>query len=1825
MRRFLALAGLTAVLGVSAAAQEITKSFSHQGRTLLYRYDSSGVPGSGRPPGLLLYFHGHNSGTQEAVLDLTSYGGRRIAAEHGLVYVNLASPALRDGTLGGNGTRHWHDEDIPVLHEFLQSGLPAQFSFDSNRVVFWGHSQGPCFLNDFIAAHGASYGGGLYASCGCFNRDRMGAWETPPGFRERFKVVVQATTGDFLYEDSVEAYWFYKYRIGLDTWGDLSEPGGHCSGNWAVRDEDAIGWILGTRGLTGREREARKASLPWQLSERDEPASGVCQVGGIIQDRGDGDALWLPVGEDGTIERPSQNVSYRYQAETLYGPWEHSISPRGVAVDANGNVYVADDSNHRVWRIARVSGASEVIAGTGAEGYSGDGGPAVRARLAWPDGLAVDASGNVFVADSNNNRVRRIDAMSGAIETIAGTGEEGDSGDGGPATQAQLAWPAGLAIDRAGNIFVADRANHRVRRIDAMSGAIETIAGTGEEGDSGDGGPATQAQLAFPWSVGVDAGGNVFVADYENHRVRRIDVVSGVIETIAGTGERGYSGDSGPAIQAQLTEPTGLTIDTTGNIFVAEGGDNPRLRRIDTARGVIETVAGWAPNAAVTAHSDVAVDSAGNLIVVDLWGRLLAVTGHRTVTVALGESGKTVRLGLTTDGLLTFQGKPLFEGARVLTGDGGRFAEFALSQGPDGTVTAKVATRPLLRVSTTTAEPGGNVIETIAGTGERGYSGDGGPATQAQLFVPSGLAVDAGGNLFVVDSYPTSQQPDGSTSSVDTLRRVDAVTGVIETLSLGSRLIPTAVAVDSATNLIVGDARGRVSRIDAVSGVIATVAGTGEWGHSGDGGPATQAQLFPPTDLAVDAGGNVFVVDSENHAVRRIDAATGIIESVTGTGEAGYSGDGGPATQAQLSEPLGLAIDVAGNIFVADSGNHRVRRIDAVSGMIETIAGTGERGYSGDGGPATQAQLAFPWSVGVDAGGNVFVADYENHRVRRIDAFSGVIATVAGTGMWGYSGDGGPAAQAHLTLPSYLAVDPSGNLFVADRENPSVRRVSASPYRVSVQLGPSGEEMTFSVSSGGIVTHAGRPVPDGSLVSACNGNTYTLTRTADGRLGAEHAGERQPVGLGDRPPVTLVRDESGAWRIGGEVVRSGHRHVQGGREYVLDVADGRWRLASHAMRTVGGTSAVEDGIAAISAALYSPSAVAADSKGNLYVADRWNNRIRRIDRSGTITTFAGRGDKGFGGDGGPAAEALLDGPTGVAVHPSGEVFVADTGNHRVRRIDVSGSIETLAGTGVQGYSGDGGQATLARLDTPLGVAVDAVGNVYLADTGNHRVRRIDLNGSIETVAGTGEQGYWVDYGVYLQGDGIPATEARLDTPLGIATDAAGNLYVADTGNQRVRRIDLTGTIETVAGTGERGYSGDGGAAWDARLDTPIGVATVAAGNVYVADFGNRRIRRIDSAGVIATFAGAGGDSGDGGAATEARLGGPAGVTSDEAGNVYIADLRNHRIRRIDVAGTISTHAGTGEPFDRDDGGLASLARFSHELAGVSIDANGNLYVADAGDHTVRGIDVAEMISTVAGSGTAGFGGDDGPATEARLSGPRDVSSDAAGNLYIADTGNHRVRKIDLAGTITTFAGTGVAEYSGEYVEAAISPLNRPESVEVDAAGSVFVLEAGSARVRIVGPSGRIRTVAGNGVSERFPVPNYGSWFDGHAAIRAPLIGAASLAVDSTDSRAATLYLGEFSAGSLIRTVPLLSGRVRTLFFDPSGGPVAALAADGNGNLYYTDGRGIRMIGSDGSACTVADLDEYGISVGGMAVDEFGRIWFSDPEARRVRVLEPVIQ
>lgn len=324
---------------------------------------------------------------------------------------------------------------------------------------------------------------------------------------------------------------------------------------------------------------------------------------------------------------------------------------------------------------------------------------------------------------------------------------------------------------------------------------------------------------------------------------------------------------------------------------------------------------------------------------------------------------------------------------------------------------------------------------------------------------------------------------------------------------------------------------------------------------------------------------------------------------------------------------------------------------------------------------------------------------------------------------------------------------------------------------------------------------------------------------------------------------------------------------------------------------VGTAGLAGDGGAGDSAQLRNPAAVVEDSFGNLYIADTFNNRIRKLATDGTITTIAGSDTTTYSGDGGAATRAGLSHPSGIALDRNGVLYIADTAHHMVRKVSAEGVISRVAGTGAAGYKGDGGAATDANLNTPMGVAVDAAGNLYIADTLNHRIRRVTPDGKIATVAGNGAAAYY--------GDGGAATDASLNYPQAVTVDQAGNLYIGDTYNDRVRKVTPDGTIVTVAGNGAARYAGDGGPATAASLNYPKGVAVDASGNLFIADCHNARIRMVTEDGHIHTVAGSAlGYGGDGGKATSARLQFPAGVFAGMQGRIYVADTDNHRIRLL---------------------------------------------------------------------------------------------------------------------------------------------------------------------------------------------------------------------------------------------------------------------------------------------------------------------------------------
>jgi len=669
------------------------------------------------------------------------------------------------------------------------------------------------------------------------------------------------------------------------------------------------------------------------------------------------------------------------------------------------------------------------------------------------------------------------------------------------------------------------------------------------------------------------------------------------------------------------------------------------------------------------------------------------------------------------------------------------------------------------------------------------------------------------------------------------------------------------------------------------SGIITTYAGPA---LPANGASAITQAIDRPQFVAADGAGGFYVASMFQNRVYRV-TADGRLSLVAGTLGQGFSGDGGPATSAQLSYPRGVVVDTAGNLFIADTGSNHVRKVTP-GGVIFTVAGNGTQGYSGDGGPATSAQLNYPSGVAVDTAGNLFVADSYNHCVRKVTT-GGVISTVAGNGTGGFGGDGGLATSAQLNAPSDVAVSAAGNLFIADRNNNRIRKVTP----------------------GGVIS------------------------------------------------------------------------------------------------TVAGTGAQgfsADGGPAISTELNAPLGVAADTAGNLFIADYGNNRVRKVTLSGVINTVAGNGIRGFSGDGGPATSAQLNAPLGVAVDTAGNLFIADYGDNRVRKVTSSGVISTVAGNEIRGFSGDGGPATSARLSYPYGVAVDTAGNLFIADTYNHCVRKVTPGGVISTVAGNGTQGY--------SGDGGPAKAAQLRIPQGVAVDTADILFIADTGNNRVRKVTPDGVISTVAGNGTHGFSGNGGPATSAQLNYPNGIAVDSAHNLFIADRNNNRIRKVTPGGVISTVAGNGtyGFSGDGGPAKAAQLRIPQGIAIDTARNLFIADTGNNRVRKVTPSGVISTVAGNGIRGFSGNVGAATSAQLNAP-SGVAVDAARNLFIADTGDGRVRKVTSSGAISTVAGNGIRGFSGDGGPATSARLSYPYGVAVDTVGSLFIADF-NQRVRKVTQA-------------------------------------------------------------------------------------------------------------------------------------------------------------------------------------------------------------------
>ena len=753
---------------------------------------------------------------------------------------------------------------------------------------------------------------------------------------------------------------------------------------------------------------------------------------------------------------------------------------------------------------------------------------------------------------------------------------------------------------------------------------------------------------------------------------------------------------------------------------------------------------------------------------------------------------------------------------------------------------------------------------------------------------------------------------------------------------------PVDVAIASLTPTNTGGA------VSGLANNVTTFAGSGIQGETD--GTGTSARFFTPLGVAVDASGNVYVAERNNNKIRKITSA-GVVTTFAGSGAAGSTNATG--TSASFQSPHGLAVDASNNIYVADYDNHKIRKITP-AGVVTTFAGSGTAGST----DATGISASFnnPIGVAVDASGNVYVADYSNHRIRKITP-AGVVTTLAGSGTAGSTDATGTSASFYY--PTGVAVDASGNVYVGDLLNNKIRKIT---------------------SAGVVTTFAG---------SGAQGSTDATGTSAS-----------------FKNPSYITRDASG-------------------NLYVADNTNYKIRkITSTGVVTTlagSGSSGSTDAIGT-SASFKAPSGVAVLS-GNLYVADNTNYKIRKIDLYGYSVS--------------PAL------PAGLSINASGVISgtptaTAPSTTYTITATNASGSSSTTITFSVEippsiSYSG-------VSTTYPVNVAITT-----LTPT-NSGSAVSGLANNVTTFAGSGGTG---------STDGT-GTSAKFNSPTSVTVDALGNVYIADRNNRKIRKITPVGVVTTFAGSGTSGSTD--GTGTSATFSDPISVAVDASGNVYVADLVANKIRKITSAGAVTTFAGSGTAGSTDATGTSASFKNPFGVAVDASGNVYVGDYGNHKIRKITSAGVVTTFAGSGTAGSTD--GTGTSASFNNPI-GVAVDASGNLYVADRGNHKIRKITPAGVVTTLAGSGTAGS--TDATGISASFNGPYGVAVDALGNVYVADYNNHKIRKITSAGVVTTLAGTGTAALINGTLASAAFYL--PFGVAVDASNNVYVADQGNAAIR----------------------------------------------------------------------------------------------------------------------------------------------------------------
>ena len=1260
--------------------------------------------------------------------------------------------------------------------------------------------------------------------------------------------------------------------------------------------------------------------------------------------------------------------------------------PSGVARDAFGYFFIADTGNNRI-RMLGPDGVVSTIAGSGDYGLAN--GPGFAAAFAFPSAVAVGPDNNVYVADTYNHRICKLTrpASTGdtwTVTTVAGTGIAGFL-DGAGAV-AKFNYPYGMTVDGSGNIYVADAYNHRIRKV-TPNGSVTTYAGSGTAG-SLDSPTATSARLNTPESV-VLAGGSLFVADTGNHRIREI-TAAGAVSTFAGS-SAGFADATGTA--AKFKTPSGLATDGSGSIYVTDE-QNHRIRKI-TLAGEVTTVAGTGVPALLNGSSmvarfnaptGVAVGLDKNLIVADAENQVLRRIVVKPISVVssvvVGSANPSgiqvsavldvVALGLDPGVTYYFRWKSSTTGATQPLGQSFFLYDFpVVATNPATNLVPTSArlnatvdpqggpTKVLLEYSTDPSLLHPFEVTTLAGFGGK----------------PSGIVVDAGGDLVVADRLNHRIRRITS-AGVVTPFAGSGVAGFANGTGTAAQFEnPTGIAIDHHGDFYVADSSNHRIRKITGAGVVTTFAGSGVAGFAD--GAAAVAKFLYPAGVAVDADNNVYVADAGNHRIRKIDAITGLVTTLAGTGAAGFA-DGAYLT-AQFSSPQALAVGPTGKVLVADTGNQRIRLIDAVG--VLTLAGDGSEGFLD--GPGSNARFSAPSGIVVDADGIAYVTDSGNHRIRRVGA-DGQVSTLAGSGIPGQENSPVvglyPATACQFEFPAGIAVDGAGGLLVT--QEGLVRKLARSATLPSARVTPDANgtgarsvfaDVTQPLMPGATYYFRAKGI---SFRGSAVGDIFSFVAPqaaisvfAGIDTSAPPVVHQQPgsVDFGGTPKGQSVTRyftiaNPGGWplTVNAIGVPAGYQ-LTGGTGVIPSLGSLTFQvtLAATAGGTFGGDISITSDAPGqavfsfpVTGIVFDPPAVTTLAASAVGPGTATLNATVNPLGSNTTVWFEWSQDPDFNGvmvSTVAGSAALFNQPSGLATDAGGNIYVADTLNHRIRKIAPDGTASTFAGTGVAGFAD--GPAAVAQFNQPMGLAMSASGVLFVSDSQNHRIRAINAAGDVATYSGLGTAGFT---------DGIAAA-ARFNSPAGLASDGGGALYVADSQNHRIRRVATDGSVSTVAGTGVAG-SGNG-AGTVAKFNTPVGVALDSTGLIYVTEAASHAIRKIAPDGFTSVYAGSAGAAGwvDASGAA-ARFANPVGLAVGPGNVLYVADKGNHRIRTVKPGGIVVTVAGAGGAGTID--GFGDVAKFSSPVA-LAVTAAGRVIVGDSGSSAIRTIDSLQVLQQAA--------------------------------------------------------------------------------------------------------------------------------------------------------------------------------------------------------------------------------------------------------------------